>query len=60
MFAFIKPLNSSKTATLVEGTTELTFYITPEGSDKILIEQYISGNHVGSQYYYSTTEYPCN
>jgi|GEM_PF-3553980 len=47
-------------ATLVEGSTELTFYITPEGNDKILIEQYISGNHVGSQYYYSTSEYPCN
>ena len=47
-------------ATLVEGTTELTFYITPDGDDKILIEQYISGNHVGSQYYYSTSEYPCN
>ncbi len=47
-------------ATLVEGSTTLTFYITPEGSDKILIEQYVSGNHVGSQYYYSTSEYPCN
>ncbi len=47
-------------ATLVEGTTELTFYITPEGTDTILIEQYISGNHVGTQNYYSTTEYPCN
>ncbi|PLX04614.1 MAG: hypothetical protein C0595_02640 [Marinilabiliales bacterium] len=47
-------------ATLVEGSTTLTFYITPDGSDKILIEQYVSGDHVGSQYYYSTSEYPCD
>jgi len=46
-------------ATLVEGTTKLSFYITLDGDDKILIEQYSSGNHVGSQYYYKSNKYPC-
>jgi len=51
---------SANKAVLTEGSTTLEFYITPEGSDKILIEQYVSGNHVGSQYYYKTSKYPCN
>lgn len=51
---------SSNEATLVEGSTTLTFIIYPEGSDKILIEQWVSNEHLGSQYYYKTTEYPCN
>lgn len=51
---------SANKATLVEGSTILTFYIYPEGSDKILIEQYVSNEHIGSQYYYKSTEYPCD
>jgi len=51
---------SANEATLVEGSTTLTFYIYPEGSDKILIEQYVSNEHVGSTYYYKSTEYPCD
>ena len=48
---------SENTATLVEGTTTLTFEITPEGDDKILIAQYVSNEHIGSTYYFSTNDY---
>jgi len=34
--------------------------MTPEGNDKILIEQYVSDENLGPQYYYRTTEYPCD
>mgnify|MGYP001156001524 CR=1 FL=1 len=46
-------------ATLVEGSTTLTFYIYQESSDEIRVEQYVSGSHVGTQSYYKTSKYPC-
>lgn len=46
-------------ATLTEGSTTVEFKITAVGDD-ILVEQYISNNHVGSQMYYKTSNYPCN
>jgi len=52
--------SSTNEATLIEGTTELDFNIYPEGTDKLRIEQYVSGNHLGTTYYYSTTKYPCD
>lgn len=52
--------SSINEATLTEGSTQLTFKITPEGNDALLIEQWVSNNHVGSTYYYKSTEYPCD
>lgn len=48
-------------ATLIEGSTILTFKIYPdlEDKNKILIEQYVSNEHISSTYYYKSTEYPC-
>lgn len=45
---------------LTEGSTQVEFNITPEGNDALLIEQWVSNNHVGSSYYYRTTQYPCD
>ena len=46
-------------AILTEGGTTLEFYVSPVGDD-ILVEQYISNQHVGSMMYYTTADYPCN
>lgn len=52
--------SSTNKAVLIEGSTELDFEIYPEGSTKIRIEQYVSGNHLGTTYYYSSSKYPCS
>lgn len=46
-------------ATITEGSSTLEFKISTVGED-ILVEQFISNNHVGSIMYYKTTVYPCN
>lgn len=50
---------SSNSATLVSGSTTLTFNIYLEDAETIRVEQYVSGSHVGTQQYYRISNFPC-
>ena len=51
---------SENRAVITEGETIITFYAYTDETDRILIKQYVSDQHVEDIYYYKTTEYPCN
>ena len=52
--------SSENRAVITEEETVITFYAYPEGTDRILIKQYVSDQHLDDIYYYKTTAYSCD